>query len=928
MSRRSRLLRSVLLVAILSVLALPLVGMPQAASETVGQDSGGGLRLRSRILDAPADRVQALRAAAEIPIGTQRHVVLQLDRIPNASERKALEATGIKLVQYLSDRGWFATVKGGLTAEAISRVRGSWNILPADRLAPSLARGPIPAHAVAPDGRIWIEILAFGDADFDALAAEVHARGGTVDATVRPFDTIFASVPDGSLAGLAGVDGIQRIEPIAPPSRPEMNRARNYLNQPAVLAPPYSLTGAGVDVGVHDYGHAFRHTDYYNRWSQGDLSAGQPFSVVLHPTMTAGAIGGDGTLISSFAGMAPGANVVTYSYAATPCCEANNYSDIVLELQNGGDVANNSWGYFCDDASPLPFGNYTTQARVFDRQVLGMDSNGNSVGDPMVVVFSGGNERDKTQCAQITEKVAPFRNYGSINQPKPAKNPIVVGAVDSADDRMSSFSSWGPTSDGRLRPDIVAAGVHSGTYASGISELDNCFGNPVGASNQQCYRAANNSNTQYGGYAWFSETSAAAAMVSGNAALFIQDYRSTHAGANPPPSMVKAHFIHTARDLSDSTSWYNPGPDYASGYGLLNIQAAVDQLRSGGFAYDCVDNGQSKTITLAVPAGTANVKVTLVWDDVPGTPATTAPALVNDLDLVVTDASGVRRYPWTLNPASPAADAVRTAEDHLNNAEQVFADGSVPAGNWTVTVRGTAVPSGPQCYSLVYPPLAGGSCPEGAACDDGNVCTTNDTCSGGVCVGGGTLNCDDSVPCTSDSCNPGSGCVHAPTVCTPLDQCHDAGTCDAATGVCSNPPKADGTVCDDQDPNTGPDTCVAGVCQSPLVIQLVSFTATVERRSVRLDWTTASEIDTAGFRILRGRPGAEPQVISGAALIAPMGNEFAGASYTFSDTGRLAAGTVSYYLEDVDLQGNAARRGPVTITIPKAMPSSPRGKRN
>ena len=874
MSRRSRLLRSVLLVAILSLLTLPLVGMPQAASGTVGRDSGGGVRLQSRILDVPVDRVQALRAAAEIPVGTQRHVILQLDRIPNASERKALEASGIKLVQYLSDRGWFATVKGGLTAEAMSRVRGSWNILPDDRLAPSLARGPIPAHAVAPDGRIWIEILAFGDADFDALAAEVHARGGTVDSTVRPFDTVFASVPEGSLAGLAGVDGIEWIEPIAPPSQPEMNRARTFLNQPPVLAPPYSLTGAGVNVGVHDGGHAFRHTDYYNRWSQGDASAGQPFSVVLHPTMTAGAIGGDGTLISSFAGMAPGANIVTYSYSSTPCCEANNFSDIVLELQNGGDVANNSWGYSCTD---LPYGDYTMQARVFDRQVLGKDSNGNTVGDAMVVVFSGGNERNKTECAQISEKVAPYRNYGSVNQPKPAKNPIIVGAVDSANDRMSSFSSWGPTSDGRLRPDIVAAGVHSGTYASGISELDNCFGSPTGASNQQCYRTTNNSNTQFSGYAWFSETSAAAAMVSGNAALFIQDYRSTHASANPPPSLVKAHFIHTARDLSDSTSWYNPGPDYASGYGVLNLQAAVDQLRSGGFTHDCVDTGQSKTITLAVPAGMASVKITLVWDDVPGTPATTAPALVNDLDLVVTDASGVRRYPWTLNPASPSADAVRTAEDHLNNVEQVFADGSVPAGNWTVTVRGTTVPSGPQCYSLVYPPLAGGSCPD---------------------------------------------------VCTPLDQCHDAGTCDTTTGVCSNPPKADGTVCDDQDPNTGPDMCQAGICQGPLVIQLVSFTATVERRGVRLDWTTASEIDTAGFRILRGRPGAEPQVISGAALIAPKGSEFTGASYSFSDTGRLAAGPVSYYLEDINLHGNATRRGPVTVTIPKAMPSGPRGKRN
>jgi len=201
-------------------------------------------------------------------------------------------------------------------------------------------------------------------------------------------------------------------------------------------------------------------------------------------------------------------------------------------------------------------------------------------------------------------------------------------------------------------------------------------------------------------------TSAAAAMVSGNAALFIEDFRSETAGSDPLPCTVKAHFIHTARDLDDSTSWYNPGPDYASGYGVLDIQAAVDQLRDGGWVEDCVDQGDTNTMTMYVPPATTSVKVTLVWDDVPASPATTAPALVNDLDLVVTDASAVRRYPWTLNPAAPSADAVRTFEDHLNNVEVVLADGSVPDGNWTVEVVGTSVPSGPQCYSLVYSPVS------------------------------------------------------------------------------------------------------------------------------------------------------------------------------------------------------------------------------
>src|SRR5690606_34639745 len=77
---------------------------------------------------------------------------------------------------------------------------------------------------------------------------------------------------------------------------------------------------------------------------------------------------------------------------------------------------------------------------------------------------------------------------------------------------------------------------------------------------------------------------------------------------------------------------------------------------------------------------------------------------------------------------------------------------------------------------------------DGAACDDGNACTQVDTCQGGVCTG------------------------TAPVVCTPLSQCHEAGVCNPATGLCSEPLKANGSPCDDSDPCTLTDTCQAGSC--------------------------------------------------------------------------------------------------------------------
>src|SRR5437870_3063348 len=60
------------------------------------------------------------------------------------------------------------------------------------------------------------------------------------------------------------------------------------------------------------------------------------------------------------------------------------------------------------------------------------------------------------------------------------------------------------------------------------------------------------------------------------------------------------------------------------------------------------------------------------------------------------------------------------------------------------------------------PPAANGS-----ACNDGNACTQTDSCESGICTGSN------------------------PVICTASDQCHVAGTCDTAIGVCSNPPRSD-----------------------------------------------------------------------------------------------------------------------------------------
>jgi hypothetical protein len=135
------------------------------------------------------------------------------------------------------------------------------------------------------------------------------------------------------------------------------------------------------------------------------------------------------------------------------------------------------------------------------------------------------------------------------------------------------------------------------------------------------------------------------------------------------------------------------------------------------------------------------------------------------------------------------------------------------------------------------------TCVTGMACNDGNPCTTKDTCDANfVCVGApvvctqldqchgiGTCNpatgicsnpnlpdgtfCNDANACTqTDACQQGVCTGTNPVTCTAMDHCHSAGVCNPLTGVCTNPSQANGTSCDDMNACTTVDACQAGVC--------------------------------------------------------------------------------------------------------------------
>jgi hypothetical protein len=144
--------------------------------------------------------------------------------------------------------------------------------------------------------------------------------------------------------------------------------------------------------------------------------------------------------------------------------------------------------------------------------------------------------------------------------------------------------------------------------------------------------------------------------------------------------------------------------DFVSGFGQADALGAVRTMLAGRFWNATATQGEEQVSRLNVPAGTQQLKATLVWTDAEAA-ATTSRALVNDLDLeLVNVATGTRWKPWTLS-TYPHLDSLsllaRRRADHLNNVEQITLAAPAP-GTYELRVRGYAVATGAQSFSVAY----------------------------------------------------------------------------------------------------------------------------------------------------------------------------------------------------------------------------------
>jgi subtilisin-like proprotein convertase family protein len=367
-----------------------------------------------------------------------------------------------------------------------------------------------------------------------------------------------------------------------------------------------------------------------------------------------------------------------------------NYRDMVARAyRDGARISANSWGSRAQGA-------YTADAQTYDYLVRDAQPSGSAVAvagnQELTFVFAAGNGGSSAQ---------------TIGAPGSAKNVITVGAsegvhafptpdgcgysntaADNLND-LASFSSRGPTSDGRIKPDLIAPGTHitggafqaeapgaNGTAGPGFDGEGVCGGSansPFLPSGQQWYIASTG-------------TSHSTPVVAGAAAL-VRQYFINHGWPAPSPAMTKAILVSGTQYLNGVATGGSL-PSNNQGMGLLNLTDVLsttprllfDQQERFG------SSGQSRQFVGTIADTNRPTRISLAWTDAPG--STIGAAYLNNLDLEV-QVGGQIYY----GNVFVGANSVEGGNpDGKNNLESVFLPAGIPAGTAVViTIRATSL---------------------------------------------------------------------------------------------------------------------------------------------------------------------------------------------------------------------------------------------
>lgn len=457
-------------------------------------------------------------------------------------------------------------------------------------------------------------------------------------------------------------------------------------------------------LGIWDGGQArLTHVEFGGRLKQQDLNS----SFNDHTTHLAGTMAASG-INPQIKGMAYRAKLSVWNYtddlaemaAASRSLLVSNhaYGPIAGWFNNPdrlGNDPNLKWEWWgtpnINPTEDYRFGFYDDKTRDLDKLafnspyyliVKSADNKRLENGPPAGVPYFLKNSNTKS-----TIERSKNDGYDVIPTDATAKNILTVGATEATfgsgkmtNFKVASFSGWGPTDDGRIKPDLLGVGTN---VISSIASSNNSYGT-------------------------YSGTSMASANVSGTLFL-LQELYFKQTKTFMRSATLKALALHTA-DKPDGKI----RPSYEYGWGLLNAKKAAEVLLNTDQRHIVSENTLINGETISqklISASNEPLVATLVWTDPEADPTAISskmvnsrnPKLINDLDIRIVDEANkdINWLPWTLDPANPSLPAV-VGDNIRDNVEQIYIPPTASSKTYSIIIKHkNRLTNASQPYSLI-----------------------------------------------------------------------------------------------------------------------------------------------------------------------------------------------------------------------------------